>query len=231
MSQNNSKSKICVPLDVDSRQDAMNLVSVLRDHVGCFKVGKQLFTREGPQIVTQIHDAGCQTFLDLKFHDIPNTVAKACEAAVSLGVSILNVHALGGAKMLAAARQAVPKGAAKLLAVTILTSLSQADLGQIGLTGSVVDQVKRLAELSKKQGLDGVVCSPQEIALVHEVCGDDFFILTPGIRPTWAQVGDQARVMTPKQAIAAGSDMIVIGRPITAAANPVEAATKVISEL
>jgi orotidine-5'-phosphate decarboxylase len=213
------KSKLIVALDVENYQDAATIIHALRDVVDLFKVGSQLFTRVGPQIVEFLHDHGKECFLDLKFHDIPNTVAKAVESAIALEVRMLTLHARGGSEMLNAA--AVVPNRPLLLGVTVLTSVG----------GDVKEEVLWLAKLAKKCGLDGVIASPQEIRLIREAIGNDFLIVTPGIRPTWAEAGDQKRVMTPAEAIAAGANYIVVGRPIIEAKDPVLAAQRVIEEM
>ena len=190
------------------------------------KVGKEMFTLFGPQLVKDIHDRGFDLFLDLKFHDIPNTVAKAVAAAAELGVWMTNVHASGGLAMMEAAKKALlPYGdkAPMLIAVTVLTSMSDDDLKLLGINVPAFEHVQRLAKLTQQAGLDGVVCSAQEATALKSLLGQDFKLVTPGIRPVGSDAGDQHRVMTPPQAIAAGSDYLVIGRPITKAADPLAA--------
>ena len=189
------------------------------------KVGKELFTRSGPSVVTDLVSRGFDVFLDLKYHDIPHTVAKACAAAADLGVWMLNVHTLGGAAMMEAAREAVDSASTQpiLIGVTLLTSMDQTTFEQIGLSGKMSDTVIRLAKMAKSSGLDGVVCSAQEASALRENLGEAFQLITPGIRPAGSDVGDQHRIMTPKQAIEAGSHYLVIGRPITAASDPMQA--------
>lgn len=213
------KSKLIVALDVESYREADSLVHVLRDVVDIFKVGSQLFTREGPQIVKFLHDHGKECFLDLKFHDIPNTVAKAVASAAALRVRMLTLHTCGGADMLKAAA-AVPNRPL-LLGVTVLTSIA----------GNVKKDVLKLAKCAENCGLDGVIASPHEIVLIRKATGKDFIITTPGIRPAWAEAGDQKRAMTPAEAIAAGANYIVVGRPIIAAQDPAQAALRVIDEM
>ncbi len=213
------KSKLIVALDVESYQDASSLVQATRDVVDIFKVGSQLFTRAGPRIIEFLHEHGKECFLDLKFHDIPHTVAKAVESAAALHVRMLTVHASGGEEMLKAAA-AIPNHPL-LLGVTVLTSVG----------GDVQTEVLGLAKLAKACGLDGVIASPQEIRLLREAVGKDFLIVTPGIRPSAAQAGDQKRVMTPADAVAAGADYIVVGRPIIAASDPAQAAARIIEEM
>lgn len=234
---NKAKEKLVLALDVSSWDEAKVLVRDLARSVGVFKVGKQLFTRIGPDVVRFIHDQGAQVFLDLKFHDIPNTVYEACLAACELGVKMLNVHASGGLEMMKAAARARVAAKSKInmnqiLAVTVLTSLNENSLhAELKVSGSVSDHVLHLAKLAKASGLNGVVASPHEIVTIRDVCGSDFTILTPGVRPAWAAEGDQKRVMTPKQAIQAGADYIVVGRPITGAKDKVGAAKKILEEM
>ncbi|MBI4022197.1 MAG: orotidine-5'-phosphate decarboxylase [Candidatus Andersenbacteria bacterium] len=233
------KDKLCVALDVDDRRRAVELVSTLRDAVGLFKVGSQLFTSEGPDLVREIQAVGGRVFLDLKFHDIPNTVARATEAAAKLGVFMLNVHASGGLAMLRAAVEASRRGAGEaglepplVLGVTVLTSLSEEELkSELNVAVPVETQVRHLAYLCQSAGLDGVIASPQELLGIRAACGRDFLIVTPGIRPVGAERGDQARITTPKEAIRMGADYIVVGRPIIAAADPVQAAIEVVRDM
>jgi orotidine-5'-phosphate decarboxylase len=213
------KSKLIVALDVDSFQEAAALVRATRDVVDMYKVGSQLFTRVGPRMIEFLREQDKECFLDLKFHDIPNTVAKAVEVAVALRVRMLTVHACGGADMLRAAA-AVPRHPL-LLGVTVLTSVG----------GNVQTEVLRLAKLAKRCGLNGVIASPREIHPVREMLGGKFLIVTPGIRPANAALGDQRRAMTPAEAIIAGADYIVVGRPIIAASNPGRAAVRIAEEI
>ena len=216
---------VIVALDFAQAKPALALAERL-DPVQCrLKVGKELFTAEGPALVQALVRRGFGVFLDLKFHDIPNTVAAACRTAAGLGVWMLNVHASGGRAMLEAARDALgtQPGAPKLVAVTLLTSMTERDIAEVGLTGSAIDVVRRLALLAESTGLDGVVCSGQEAAPLRSACGSRFCLVTPGIRPRAAGDDDQKRVMTPREAVAAGADYLVIGRPITQAADPVAA--------
>jgi len=196
-------------------------------------VGKELFTRAGPEFVKELVKLNFDVFLDLKFHDIPNTVARACQAGADLGVWMINVHAMGGRKMLDAAREALPANTSitKLIAVTVLTSMSGDDLKEVGINASPADHVKHLATLTKESGLDGVVCSPQEISFLRESLLPPFELVTPGIRPKWSVAGDQTRIMTPAEAIHLGSNYLVIGRPITQADKPMEALEKIEKEL
>ncbi len=230
--------KLIVALDVPTLEEAEKLVKVLAPYVGVFKVGKELFTAAGPAAIDMVHRHGGKVFLDLKYHDIPNTVGSACEAATRMGVFMVNVHTLGGQKMMIQAVQSVHKAAEavkkdppKLIGVTVLTSLADHDLKEVGIDKKVKAQVEDLAMLAKQSGLDGVVASPQEIALIRKSAGKDFLIVTPGVRPVWAAQGDQKRVMTPKEAIEEGADFIVIGRPITQQPDPASAAEKVLNEI
>lgn len=225
------KQKLMLALDFDSREKAEEWVHRLKAHVGFFKVGLQLFTKEGPELVRSIRARGGKIFLDVKYHDIPNTVARACEAAVSLNVDFINVHALGGKAMMKAAAEALAATAARmrlarprLLAVTILTSHDARSVRQdIGLKGRPQAEVRRLALLAKAAGCDGVVCSPLEVGLVRQACGPAFIIVTPGVRPAGAEKQDQKRTLTAGQALAAGADYLVVGRPVTGAPDPLAA--------
>ncbi|MGE6451986.1 orotidine-5'-phosphate decarboxylase [Shewanella baltica] len=217
---------ILVALDYDNKNHALQLIEKLDPNMCRLKVGKEMFTLFGPQLVKDIHDRGFDIFLDLKFHDIPNTVAKAVAAAAELGVWMTNVHASGGLAMMEAAKKALlPYGdkAPMLIAVTVLTSMSDDDLKLLGINVPAFEHVQRLAKLTQQAGLDGVVCSAQEATALKSLLGQDFKLVTPGIRPVGSDAGDQHRVMTPPQAIAAGSDYLVIGRPITKAADPLAA--------
>lgn len=212
---------IIVALDFPSAEDALLLVKKLNPDLCRLKVGKELFTAAGPQLIEKLTHQGFEVFLDLKFHDIPNTVASACKAAANLGVWMINVHALGGRKMLTAARDAIPHGSAtKLIAVTLLTSMDQSDITDIGLQGSPEQIVLRLAQLTNDCGLDGVVCSALEAVQLRQHFGTEFCLVTPGIRPTNGHVNDQKRITTPQQAIHNGASYLVIGRPITQASDP-----------
>jgi orotidine-5'-phosphate decarboxylase len=226
-----TQDRIIVPLDVSTVDEARALVGRLGGRVGMFKIGSQLFTAAGPAFVRELVGQGEKVFLDLKFHDIPNTVAGAVSAASQLGVSLLDVHALGGRAMLEAAVGALPAMGARLLAVTILTSMDEGGHGEVGLDGQVADSVRRLAVLARDAGLDGVVASPHEVALVRAACGPDFLIVTPGIRPSGSAAGDQARAATPRAALEAGADLLVVGRPITAASDPVRAVAEILAEI
>ncbi|KAB7623654.1 orotidine-5'-phosphate decarboxylase [Alkalilimnicola sp. S0819] len=225
--------RILVALDFAEAADALALARQL-DPAACrLKVGKELFVRAGPDLVRRLQEAGFEVFLDLKFHDIPNTVAAACRAAAELGVWMVNVHALGGGAMMQAAREAVdtvPRPPL-LIAVTVLTSHDQATVSQIGLAGTPADNVARLAALSAEQGLDGVVCSAAEAPMLRRERGEDFRLVTPGIRPAGSEAGDQKRVLTPRQALAAGSDYLVVGRPITRSPDPLAALHAIRAEI
>lgn len=217
---------ILVALDYDNKNHALSLIDKLDPDMCRLKIGKEMFTLFGPQLVKDIHDRGFDLFLDLKFHDIPNTVAKAVTAAAELGVWMTNVHASGGLAMMEAAKKALlPYGdnAPMLIAVTVLTSMSDDDLKLLGINVTAFEHVQRLAKLTQQAGLDGVVCSAQEATVLKSLLGHDFKLVTPGIRPVGSDAGDQHRVMTPPQAIVAGSDYLVIGRPITKATDPLAA--------
>ncbi len=228
-----SSSKIIVAFDFDNKTDALSLVKQLDPELCRLKIGKELFTLYGPDIVKQVQDSGFQVFLDLKFHDIPATVSKACKAAANLGVWMLNVHALGGANMMRAAIEAVQDSAHSphLIAVTLLTSHNEQELHQLGLTGSVHENVLRLASLAFESGLAGVVCSARETILLRQKISSDFLLVTPGIRPVGVASNDQQRVVTPHDAIINGSSYLVIGRPITQADNPAAALQQIITSL
>lgn len=230
------EDRLIVALDVPDARGAEKLMDRLSGTVKVFKVGKELFTAEGPAIVRLVNGRGYKVFLDLKYHDIPNTVAGACEAAAKLGVYMMNVHASGGTAMMSKAAEALRKASGTgpkpiLLGVTVLTSLSDADLKEIGYSATARGQVEHLAGLAQRSGLDGVVASPLEIQAVRQKCGKDFVIVTPGVRPTWADAGDQKRVLTPAEAIQAGADHIVVGRPITQAGDPADAARRILQEI
>ncbi len=213
-------SRIIVALDYSSAEDALRLAEKLEPRLCRLKVGKELFTAAGPNLIEKLMLKGFDIFLDLKFHDIPNTVAKACKAAANLGVWMINVHALGGRKMLMAAREVIPQGSTKLIAVTLLTSMDQNDLADIGLQGTPEQIVERLARLAQDCALDGVVCSALEAASLRQQLGKDFCLVTPGIRPDDNQSDDQKRITTPQRAIRNGADYLVIGRPVTQAKDP-----------
>ncbi len=234
-----SNDKLIVALDFDDLNSANQTINQLGDFVTWFKIGGQLFTATGPTSVETTRNLGKKVFLDLKFHDIPNTVAGAVAAAAQTGASMINMHASGGFEMMRAAREAaaaqasaweIPRPA--LLGVTVLTSIDETSFQRDFQTERKLrDQVAYLAELSQKAGLDGVVASPLEIELVRRVCGDRFLIVTPGVRPRWAAAGDQRRIRTPAEAIEAGADYIVVGRPITGTDNPREAAKNILQEI
>ncbi len=230
-----AKERLIFALDVDSFEEAQRWVKLLHDKVGVFKVGKQLFTKCGPAVVKMIHDEGGEVFLDLKYHDIPNTVAKAGVEACRLGARIFNVHALGGKEMMekvvAETDACACDNRPLRIAVTILTSSTEETLRGVGIDHPVAEMVPRLARLTKESGMDGVVASPKEVALIRQACGPDFIIITPGVRPSFASMDDQKRVTTPAEAIAAGADYLVIGRPISAAADPVAAADMILEEM
>jgi len=225
--------RIIVALDYPDTASALALVERVDPRLCRLKVGKELFTRAGPRLVKDLVAHGFDVFLDLKFHDIPNTVASACHAAADLGVWMLNVHALGGARMLAAAREGVQRSGhdALLIAVTILTSMDEQDLAAVGLTGSPADNVTRLATLAQASGMDGVVCSPRETTQLRGQLGNDFVLVTPGIRPAGSVRDDQRRVMSPPDALKAGSSYLVIGRPVTQADDPAGLLRQLQSEL
>ena len=228
------RERILVALDTTDVDRAKALALTLKGQVGGIKIGKEFFTAHGPQGVREVAGDGQPLFLDLKFHDIPNTVAGAIRSALRLKPLILNVHAAGGVAMMKAAAEAVAEagtGRPLLIAVTVLTSLGDDDMADIGVGSSAAEQVARLAKLAQSSGLDGVVCSPREIELVRQACGADFKTVVPGIRPEWAAAGDQKRIMTPRQAVDAGADYLVIGRPITGADDPVAAAERIGEEL
>lgn len=234
----NPKDRIFVALDVDSAEKALKLADELKDYVGGYKIGKQLFTAAGPELVKKIASHS-KVFLDLKFHDIPNTVKGAGIEAAKLGVYMFNIHASGGYEMMEDTADAVKKTAEELgikkplvLGVTILTSIDQEKMtNELRMNGSVQEQVIHLAKLSKQAGCDGVVASAKETRLIKEACGDDFFVVTPGIRPLWAASGDQKRIVTPKDALNGGSDYLVIGRAITGQPDMIEAAKKILEEI
>ena len=228
-----SLSKVIVALDYPDAAAAMQLVVRLTPDLCRLKVGKELFTRAGPRLVEDLAARGFDVFLDLKFHDIPNTVASACHAAAKLGIWMLNVHALGGERMLLAAKEGVARAGQSplLIAVTVLTSMDETDLAAVGLSGTPLDNVLRLAHLAQQSGLDGVVCSSRETAVLRGQLDAGFRLVTPGIRPTGSQADDQRRVMTPVEAISSGADYLVIGRPVTRADDPVSVLRTINSEL
>jgi len=234
----NPKDKIIFALDVEHFREAQHWVTLLKDRVGIFKVGKQLFTHAGPKVIDMIRQRGQNVFLDLKFHDIPNTVAKAGEEATKLNVAMFNLHALGGFEMMKKTAEASRARAKSLgisrpliLAVTILTSMDEEVLNEVGIQGPLLEEVGRLALLSMKAGVDGVVASPQEIGIIRQKCGEKFLIVTPGIRAPSDKKDDQKRTLSPKEAIAAGANYLVIGRPIKEAKDPIEAVQRIIEDI
>jgi orotidine-5'-phosphate decarboxylase len=234
-----SRDRIALALDVDNDHDALAIVAELKDSVGVFKVGHQLFTAYGPDIVRRIIGMGGRVFLDLKYHDIPNTVAKASAEAVKLGVSIFNVHSLGGIDMMKAAAESAKEAAEKynvpapmVLAVTILTSMDEKSMRkELKITRSLQREVAHLARLAQRAGMHGVVASPQEIKMLRRAVRGAFVILTPGVRPAWADKDDQKRVMTPGEAVKAGADYIVVGRPVLKAMDRKAAVEKILEEI
>ena len=226
----NAADKIIVALDVPTRKEALKLAEQLRPEISFFKIGLQLFTAEGPEIVRAVQGAGAKVWLDLKLHDIPNTVGRTVESAASLGVQLLTIHLLGGGEMIRAAAGA-QKGKMSILGVTVLTSSTEETLREIGVSDKVDDQVLRLAKLGVDNGIDGVVASPHEIKKLRAAFSDKIIIAVQGIRPTWAKADDQKRFMTPRTALEAGADYIGIGRPITKDPNPDEAVRKILDEL
>jgi len=222
--------KIIVALDVATKAQAVALVEQLREQISFFKIGLQLYTAEGPEIVRAVLATGAKVFLDLKFNDIPTTVARTVEAASSLGVRMLTIHLSGGTDMIRAA-VAVPKNELLILGVTVLTSANEGMLREIGISDEIDNQVLRLAKLGVAKGVDGIVASPHEIKSLRAEFGDKIKIVVPGIRPSWSEPGDQKRFATPSEAIEAGADYLVIGRPITAHKNPREAVERILGEL
>ena len=236
MTRDKARSRVIFALDVDNFDAAQRWVSLLKGHVGMFKVGKQLFTAYGPDVVRMIEGFGAEVFLDLKYHDIPNTVASASIEAARLKVKLFNLHALGGYEMMSRTvellhREFPGKDRPAILAVTILTSSTTETLRDVGIASPVPEIVVKLAVLARKAGIDGVVASPLEVPLIREACGSDFLIVTPGVRPAFASQDDQKRIMTPAEAVKAGSDFLVIGRPISAAPDPQAAAEAIIEEI
>ena len=227
-----SFKKILCAIDTIDMDAALTLADSLRDKVGGVKLGKEFFTAQGPAGVARIAETGHQIFLDLKFHDIPNTVAGAVRAATELGCFMLTIHASGGPAMIAAAAKA-REGATspKIIAVTVLTSLAAADLEAVGQIGPVADQVLRLGQLARDNGADGIVASPHEVAALREAVGSNMDLVVPGVRPAWASADDQKRIMTPSDAVSAGADFLVIGRPITQSADPADAAQRIAAEI
>lgn len=234
----NASEKLIVALDVDNLYKAEKLIMKLMPYVKIFKIGSELFTSCGPEAIKLVYSMGCKVFLDLKFHDIPNTVSSACKIAVAKKVFMLNVHTIGGPNMMRETVSVVRRQAKSLkiqkpilLGVTILTSIDDKELKNIGLKGSVNTNIARLAGLAKKSGLDGVVASPREVSLLRKKFGKNFIIVTPGVRPLWAEKGDQKRISTPSDAIKNGADFIVVGRPITMAKDPKKAALLILKEI
>jgi orotidine-5'-phosphate decarboxylase len=234
----NPKEKIIFALDVEHFREAQQWVNLLKDNVGIFKVGKQLFTHAGPKVIDMIRQKGQKAFLDLKFHDIPNTVAKAGEEATKLNVTMFDLHALGGFEMMKktvetsrAAAKSLGISKPVILAVTILTSMDEETIKEVGIQGPILEEVGRLSQLSMKAGIDGVVASPQEIGIIRQKCGEDFLIITPGIRLPSGKKDDQKRTLSPKEAMSAGANYLVIGRPIKEAKDPLEAVQKIIEDI
>ncbi len=228
-----NRSPIIVALDYPCLADAVALARQLDPALVRVKVGKELFTREGPAVVEALQALGFELFLDLKFHDIPNTVAAAVKSAAALGVWMVNVHASGGRRMMEAASQAMASVSSPplLTAVTVLTSMNDQDLAEIGIAVPAAEQVRRLALLAKDSGVDGVVCSAQEAPMLRDACGESFLMVTPGIRPAGTDAGDQSRIVTPSDALAMGVSHLVIGRPITRSPSPTQAVAEIIQSL
>jgi orotidine-5'-phosphate decarboxylase len=236
MTREEAVKKIIFAMDVKEFSDVELWAELLSKHVGMFKVGKQLYTACGPAAVRMIQKCGGEVFLDLKYHDIPNTVAMATLEAANLGVKLCDLHALGGHEMMSKTMETLDKNFSaverpKVLAITVLTSSNEETLRGIGINLSVPEMVVKLAKLAQTAGVDGVVASPQEVGLIREACGKDFLVVTPGVRPAFASTDDQKRIMTPSDAVKAGSDYLVIGRPIAAAENPVGAAQAIVDEI
>jgi orotidine-5'-phosphate decarboxylase len=228
-----ARDRLIVALDVSNAAEAQKLVQSIGDAASIYKIGKQLFTAEGPALVRDLVGSGRKIFLDLKYHDIPNTVASAVRSAADLNVAMLTVHAFGGSKMLRAAAEAAEQSSSKplVLAVTVLTSMADEDLHEIGIAGSAQEQVLKLAKLAQRAGVGGLVASPNELQALRTAIGQEMKIVTPGVRPAGSEKGDQARVATPAEAIANGADYIVVGRPITAAPDPAKAAAAILAEI
>jgi orotidine-5'-phosphate decarboxylase len=229
-SRSDARDKIIVALDVPAKAEALDLVKQLAPEISFFKIGLQLYTVAGPEAVREILATGAKVFLDLKLHDIPNTVARAVESAASLGVQMLTIHLSGGEAMLRAAATARPANML-ILGVTVLTSLTEEALHQVGVSERINDHVLRLARLGQEAGIGGLVASPFEARTLRDEFGDNIKIVTPGVRPSWSDAGDQKRFMTPREAFDAGADYLVIGRPITAHANPRQVVVKILDEL
>ena len=226
-----AKDKIIVPLDVSSRKASRELIEQVGGAIGFFKVGSQLFTAEGPKVIEEIKSSGSRVFLDLKFHDIPNTVRRAVESACALGVDMLTIHLSGGRAMCEAAVTGRGITRTLILGVTVLTSLNDEAIAEVGFRTSVENEVLLLADLAKHVGITGLVASPLELLAIRNRFGSVFTTVIPGIRPRWFEAGDQTRTMTPLEASSAGADYLVIGRPITAAPDPLEAAKRIVDEL
>jgi orotidine-5'-phosphate decarboxylase len=233
MAKSRFANPVFVALDTPDLSQALALAASLKGHVGGLKIGLEFIAAHGPDGVRKIAGLGLPVFADVKFHDIPNTVAGAARETAKLGVALFNIHTSGGEAMMRAAKEAAASidPAVKIIGVTVLTSLDEAVLDAVGQRGPALAQVERLAKLAKFSGLDGVVCSAREIALVRKACGPDFLIVTPGIRPAGADLADQKRVMTPAEAVRGGADILVIGRPITAASDPAAAARDIAAEI
>jgi len=233
MASINKQPRVIVALDFPAAEPALDLVSALDPALCRLKVGKEMFTRFGPPFVEKLVAKGFDVFLDLKFHDIPNTVAAACAAAADLGVWMVNLHASGGRRMMETARERLDGLAERplLIAVTILTSLGEQDIAEVGFSGTPADNVLRLAKLSDQTGMDGIVCSPLEAAVVRPEVSEEFLLVTPGVRPRQASQDDQQRVMTPADALRNGADLLVIGRPITAATDPLQSLRDIQAEI
>jgi orotidine-5'-phosphate decarboxylase len=225
-----TKNRIIVALDVATKKEALDLVEQLRSDISCFKVGLQLFTSEGPEVFRAIRATGSKIFLDLKLHDIPNTVARAVESAAKLGAQMLTIHLCGGSEMIRAAVSAKPQELS-LLGVTVLTSADEETLRQVGISDKIEDHVLQLAKLGVEAGIDGLVASPHELKMLRQQFGTKIKLVVPGIRPSWSEAGDQKRVMTAHEALDAGADYLVIGRPIIADPRPSKAVNKILSEL
>ncbi|MEX2367833.1 MAG: orotidine-5'-phosphate decarboxylase [Pseudohongiellaceae bacterium] len=228
-------SRLIVVLDYPDMDSALTMAKSLDPALCRVKVGKELFTRAGPQVLEALRSLGFDIFLDLKYHDIPNTVAQAVQAAAEAGVWMVNVHASGGPRMMASARNMLDRFSAELrpllIAVTVLTSMDQQELNTLGIPGSLEDQVIRLAKLARESGMDGVVCSALEAGKIKQACGSGFVTVTPGIRPAGTAANDQARIMTPSEAVRSGADYLVVGRPITEADNPMKVVKKILAEI
>jgi orotidine-5'-phosphate decarboxylase len=236
MTREEAIKKIIFAMDVKEFSDVQYWAELLSQHVGMFKVGKQLYTACGPAAVRMIQKCGGEVFLDLKYHDIPNTVAMATLEAANLGVKLCDLHALGGLEMMSSTMETLDKNFSgserpRVLAITVLTSSNEETLRGIGINLSVPEMVVKLAKLAQAAGVDGVVASPQEVGLIREACGNDFLVVTPGVRPSFAATNDQKRIMTPADAVKAGADYLVIGRPIAAASDPVQAAQAIVDEI